>query len=82
MACAGARLVVEEDCMGLTASGSALVAKVRNSGKRARMPRIAGVRGGAVCAAAAGLVCVCCRAGKGKRRCPYGPVADAKALLT
>ena len=44
------------------------MAKVRDSGKSARMPKLAGEVDGAVCAAAVELVCVCWRAGKGKRR--------------
>ena len=77
MVCAASRLVTDAGCtpargeiadVGLTPCGSALVAKVRDSGKSARMPKLAGDVDGAVCAAAAEPVCVCWRAGKGKRR--------------
>ena len=65
--CTASRLVTAEG-VGLARGGSALVAKVRDSGKSARMPELAGEVDGAVCAAAVELVCVRWRAGKGKRR--------------
>ena len=55
------------DEVGLTLSGSALVAKVRSSGKSARMPVLTREVCGAVLAAAA-LVCVLWLVGNGKSR--------------
>ena len=54
-----------DDEVGLTLSGSALVAKVRSSGKSARMPVLTREVCGAVLAAAA---CVLWLVGNGKSR--------------
>ena len=82
MACAEARLITARLCavegcpstegemgdeVGPTRGGSALVAKVRNSGKSARMPVLTREVCGAVWAAAV-LVCVLWLVGNGKRR--------------